>query len=162
MPARNHPRRLTSREVPTSPAEPRDMPVFVCPGAEMSAGALEMTARAWPGAVGALEMASRACLGAAAALEMVARACPVAAECSKWPLEPTPEPQNARRVPLESALEPQHARKVPLEPTAVRCVRFLRSKWPLEKCCLVFFYSRHQLLLGSTLLVHVMHGFTLV
>jgi hypothetical protein len=35
---------------------------------------------------------------------------------------------------------------------AVRCVRFLRSKWPLEKCCLLFFCSRHQLLLGSTLL----------
>ena len=44
------------------------------------------------------------------------------------PLEPALEPQNARRGPLEPALEPQHARKVPLEPTAVRCVRFLRSK----------------------------------
>jgi len=31
-------------------------------------------------------------------------------------------------VSLEPAPEPQQARKVPLEPTAVRCVRFLRSK----------------------------------
>ena len=66
------------------------------------------------------------------------------------PLEPAPEPQDAPRVPLEPALEPQHARKVPLELTAVRCVRFLRSKWPLEKCCLLFLYYRHHFLLGST------------
>ena len=44
------------------------------------------------------------------------------------PLEPAPELQNARKVSLEPAPEPQQARKVPLEPTAVRCVRFLRSK----------------------------------
>ena len=54
--------------------------------------------------------------------------------------------------PLEPALEPQHARKAPLEPTAVRCVRFLRSNWPLEKCCPLCVCYRHQLLLGSTLL----------
>ena len=69
---------------------------------------------------------------------MAARARPGAADGSKWPLEPAQEPQNTR--------------KVPIEPTAVRCVRFLRSKWPLEKCCLLFVCYRHQLLLGSTLL----------
>ena len=53
-----------------------------------------------------------------------ARACPGAAACSK-------------------SVARAHS---------LRSVRFLRSKWPLEKCCLVFFYSRHQLLLGSTLL----------
>ena len=47
--------------------------------------------------------------------------------------------QNARQLPLEPALEPAHAPKMPLEPTAVTCVRFLRSKWPLEKCCLLIF-----------------------
>ena len=41
---------------------------------------------------------------------------------------------------------------MPFEPTAVRCVRFLRSKWPVEKCCLLFVFYRHQLLLGSILL----------
>ena len=110
-------------------------------------------------------------------LEMAARACPRAAAGSKWPLKLAPEPQNARKVllkpgpqpharwPLEPAqlapgssrrswpaLEQQHARKVPLEPTAVRCVRFLRSKWALEKCCPLFVFYRHHLLLGSTLL----------
>ena len=60
---------------------------------------------------------------------------PGTAECSTGAARATPE-----------------ARKVPLEPTAVRCVRCLRSKWPLEKCCLLFFHSRHQLLLGSALL----------
>ena len=113
-----------------------------------------------------LEMAARACPGAAEYSTGAARACPGAAECStrasraspepqnarRVPLEPALEPQNARRGPLEPALEPQHARKVPLEPTAVRCVRFLRSKWPLEKCCPLFVFYRHHLLLGSTLL----------
>ena len=49
------------------------------------------------------------------------------------PLEPAPEPepQNARKVSLEPAPERQQARKLPLEPTAVRCVRFLRSKSPV-------------------------------
>ena len=91
-----------------------------------------------------LEIAARACPGAAEYSTGAARACPAhgAAECStgasraspepqnarRVPLELAPEAQNARRVPLEPALEPQHARKVPLEPTAVRCVRFLRSK----------------------------------
>ena len=56
------------------------------------------------------------------------RACPELQNARRVPLEPALEPQNARRGPLEPALEPQHARKVPLEPTAVRCVRFLRSK----------------------------------
>ena len=113
-----------------------------------------------------LEMAARACPGAAEYSTGAARACPGAAECStgasraspepqnarRVPLEPALKPQNARRGPLEPALEPQHARKVPLEPTAVRCVRFLRSKWPLEKCCPLFVFYRHHLLLGSTLL----------
>ena len=53
-----------------------------------------------------------------------ARACPGAAACSK----------SAARA------------------TAVRCVRFLRSKWPLENCCLMFVFYRYQLLLSSTLL----------
>ena len=77
---------------------------------------------------------------------------PGIAECSTGAARATPEAQNARRVPLVPAQEPQHARKVPLEPTAVRCVRFLRSKWPLEKCRLLFVFYRHQLLLGATLL----------
>ena len=102
---------------------------------------------------------------------------PQLAQNGRSSLQPAPEPQNARKVllkpgpqpharwPLEPArlapgssrrswpaLEQQHARKVPLETTAVRCVRFLRSKWPLEKCCPLFVFYRHHLLLGSTLL----------
>jgi hypothetical protein len=80
------------------------------------------------------------------------RACPEPQNARRVPLEPALEPQNARRGPLEPALEPPHARKVPLEPTAVRCVRFLRSKWPLEKYCPLFVFYRHHLLLGATLL----------
>jgi hypothetical protein len=93
-----------------------------------------------------LEMAARACPGAAAYSTGAARACAGATECStgasgaspeplnarRVPLEPALRPQSARRGPLEPALESQHARKVPLEPTAVRCVRFLRSKWPTQ------------------------------
>ena len=68
------------------------------------------------------------------------------------------EPQNARRRPLEPALEQQHARKVPLEPTAVRCVRFLRSKnvAPCSSFIGIIFCS------APPCFVHVMHGFTLV
>ena len=36
--------------------------------------------------------------------------------------------------------------------TAVRRVRFLLSKWPLENCCLMFVFYRYQLLLSSTVL----------
>ena len=68
----------------------------------------------------------------------------------------------ARQVPLEPALEPQHARKVPFEPTAVRCISFLRSKWPLEKCCLLFFYYRHNFCSAPPCFVHVMQGVTQV
>ena len=99
-----------------------------------------------------LEMAARACPGAAAASKWLLELAPepqnarkvllkpgpepqnareVVLEpqnAPKMPLEPAPDPQNARRVSLELAPEPQQARKVPLEPTAVRCVRFLRSK----------------------------------
>ena len=60
---------------------------------------------------------------------------PRTAECSTVAARATPE-----------------ARKVSLEPTAVRCVRFLRSKWPLEKCCPLCVFYRHHLMLGSTLL----------
>ena len=67
---------------------------------------------------------------------------------SRMPLGATPEAQNGRRVLLEPAQEPRHARKVVFEVTTVRCVRFLRSQWPLG---LLFVCYRHQLLRGSTL-----------
>jgi len=113
---------------------------------------LEMAARARPGAAEFSKSAARVCPGAAECSTGAARVCPGTAECSTGAARATPEAQNARRVPLEPAQEPQHARKVPLEPTAVRCVRFLRSKWPFEKCCPLFVFYRDQLLLGSTLL----------
>ena len=148
-----------------------------------------------------LEIAGRACPGAAAgskwplelapepqnarkvllkpgpepqnAREVVLEPAPEPQNAPKMRLEPAPDPQNARRVSLELAPEPQQARKVLLEPTAVRCVRFLRSTWPLEKCCLLFVCYRHQLLLGSILLracyarvhtsiyIYIYYGFTL-
>jgi len=113
---------------------------------------LEMAARARPGVAEYSKSADRVCPGAAECSTGAARVCPGTAECSTGAARAVPEAQNARRVPPEPALELQHARKVPLEPTAVRCFRFLRSKWPLEKCCPLFVCYRHQLLLGSTLL----------
>ena len=127
---------------------------------------LEMAARAWPGAAAGsrngrsslaqrrswLEMDARACPGAAECSTGAARICSGTAKCSTGALRATAEVQNARREPLEPALAPQHARKVPLAPTAARCVRCLRSKWPLGECWLVFVYYRHHLFLGSTLL----------
>ena len=130
---------------------------------------LHMAARAWPGAADGSKWllepapepqmsrngrsspprsrkysksAARVCPGAAEWSTGAARVCPGTAECSTGAARATPEAQNARRVPLEPAQEPQHARKVPLKPTAVRCVRFLRSKWPLEKGWLLFVFYR--------------------
>ena len=131
------------------------MPLFAAYGRSRLARSrrwLEMAARACPGVAEYSTGAARACPGAAECSTGASRASPEPQNARRVPLEPALEPQNARRGPLEPALEPQHARKVPLEPTAVRCVRFLRSKWPLEKCCPLFVFYRHHLLLGSTLL----------
>ena len=98
-----------------------------------------------------LEIAARACPRAAECLASAARICSETARCLPGALRATMEVQNTRWEPLETALAPQHARKVPLAPTAARCVRCLRSKWPLEECWLVFVYYRHHLLPGSTL-----------
>ena len=130
------------------PLEPGPEPQMArngCSSPPRSRSWLEMAARARPGAAEYSKSAARVCPGAAECSMGAARVFPGTAECSTGAARATPEPQNARRVTPE-------ARKVPLEPTAVRCVRCLRSKWPLEKCCLLFFHSRHQLLLGSALL----------
>ena len=128
---------------------------------------LKMAARAWPGAAAGsrngrsslahsrnwLEMAARACPGAAECLTGAApRISPGTAKCSIGDLRAIAEVQNARREPLELVLAPPHARKVPLAPIAARCVRCLRSKWPLEQCWLAFVYYWHHFFLGSTLL----------
>ena len=49
----------------------------------------------------------------------------------------------------------QPCRSIP-QPRPLRCGRFWRSKWPLEKCCLLFSFCSAPLCF-----VHVMHGFTL-
>jgi hypothetical protein len=101
-----------------------------------------MAARAWPGAAAGskwpLELAPEPQNARKVLLkpgpepqnarEVLLEPAPEPQNARKVPLEPAPEPQNARKVSLEPAPEPQQARKVPLEPTAVRCVRFLRSK----------------------------------
>ena len=133
---------------PLEPGPEPQMARNVCSSPPRGRRWLEMAARACPGAAEYSTGASRVCPGAAECA-MGAAATPEPQNARRAPLEPALEPQNARQVLLESALEPQHARKVPLEPTAVRCVRFLRSKWPLEKYCPLFVYSRHRLWLGS-------------
>ena len=67
------------------------------------------------------------------------------------PLATAPERKNSGQVLLEQpqsrsmpcrcrpSLAPHRARKVPLSPVAVRCLRCLRSKWPLKECCLFSF-----------------------
>ena len=66
------------------------------------------------------------------------------------------------RIPSLAALccsrfmmAPQHARKVPLAPIAARCVRCLRSKWPLEGCLLVIVYYRHHIYVRTYVRTHV-------
>jgi hypothetical protein len=108
-----------------------------------------------------------------------------AAGCSKWLLELTPEPHGRSTWLLEPAPETQDARNgcsslprshrgarkgrssVPwsrrgakgARALAMRGFRNLRSKWPLEECRLLVVFSRHQLLLGSTLASCMdMHG----
>ena len=136
--------------VPLEPGPEPQMARNGCSSPPRSRNWLEMAARARPGAAEYLKSANRVCPGAAECSTGASRVYPGTAECSTGAARATPE-EDARQVPLEPALEPQHARKVPLEPT-VRCVRFLRSQWPLEKCCPLFVFYRHHILLGSTLL----------
>ena len=125
----------------------REMPLFAAYGRSSLA-----RSRRW------LEMAARARPGAAECSTGADRVCPGTAECSTGAARATLEAQNGRRVPLEPALEPQHARKVPLEPTAVRCVRFVRSKSAVS-CSSVIGINFCS---APPCFVHVMHGFTLV
>ena len=99
---------------------------------------LEMAARARPGAAEYSTGASRVCPGAAECSTGAARACPGTAECSTGAAQAC---SGAAACSKSAARAHSH-----------RCVHVLRSKWPLEKCFLLFFYSRPQLLLGSTLL----------
>ena len=62
---------------------------------------------------------------------------------------------------MAEGVNSQLARTVLREPTTVKCVRVLRSGWPLQNCCLLFVCYRHLLLLGSPSLRHVMRDFTL-
>ena len=76
-----------------------EMAAKACPGA---ARALELPVRACCGAARALEMDARACPGATRAFEMDARACPVPPERSKWTLGATlvpPERSTCSRGP---------------------------------------------------------------
>ena len=87
-----------------------------------------MAARAWPGAAAGSKWSLELAPEPQNARKVLLEPAPEPQNARKVPLEPALEPQNARKVSLEPAPAPQQARKVPLEPTAVRCVRFLRSK----------------------------------
>ena len=51
---------------------------------------------------------------------------------------PGTAPPNAPEVKLEAAAEQPSSRPSPLSTTAVSCIRFFRSKWPLETVRLLF------------------------
>ena len=105
----------------------------------------EIAARACPGASECSKSVASAGPETAECSTGAARICSGTAKCSTGALRATVEVQNARREPLEPPLAPQHARKVPLAPIAARCVRCLRSKWPLEGCWLVIVYYPHHI-----------------
>ena len=117
---------LCSALLRASPLEPG--PDNGCSSLPLSRIGLEMASRARLGAAAYSKSVTRVCPGDAEYLMGASRVCPGAAECLTGGARATAEAQDAPVVPLEPALEPQHARKVPLEPTAVRCVRFGRSK----------------------------------
>ena len=125
--------------------------------------ALEMAARACPGAARALKIAARACLGVARALEMAARPAWVPTGRSKWPLGPARVPPGRSKWLLRHALEPPERSKWLLEHALERPER---SKWLLEvtvrKNCSLLHCPLHPHWSAHLATCMDMHGFTLL